>query len=639
MPLDEVLAREGYYKDWTHLDPEVFYSLTQISNFIKTKGYGVDVRLLIAQLAEHFGLKVTQVVDLANLLQQKFTNLEGVTQSFTNNINSLVAQMEADKDTVIANATVDSEVILARGGKPTLQARLDDTTAKLAQTMINVKSFGAIGDGIADDTNSIQEAINHASLIENVFVYIPEGTYMIKAHVDGADRLQYLKDEGGLELLDNIKLLLHGNAVLKAIPNDKKQYNILRIFNKTNVQVEGGTIEGERVNHTGSGGEWGYGIAITGGSNISIKNINIYDCWGDGINTQVYFGETQTFSPDKVFIDNVISNNNRRQGLSIEALTNSIIKNSTFKNTNGTLPSAGIDIEPWGGEHIVENVVIDNCNFEGNSGLGLILHGYSIFNIKVKNCYFDDNKSPEGDISCLWGSDVLFENNIISKTIKFTDYKNIKIVNNKTTNINLRNVENVIIKDNHLHNTLTKDLTFQAGIYIEHRASSIVEKNKNITVINNYIIGIYEGEAATGNAFQISGLSNENTQRIKIKDNTIENFYRILNTGGISTGITPIEFINNHLINLGHGLEVNGDNWVVTNNIFEGVPNRASTIFPIVLRSTNNNSFVANNIIYKEPILESDVISILTYYATTSSNEVGNETNTNLNNTFIDNSL
>lgn len=134
LPLDEVLAREGYYKDWTHLDPEVFYSLTQISNFIKTKGYGVDVRLLIAQLAEHFGLKTTQVVDLANLLQQKFTNLEGITQSFTNNINSLVAQMEAEKDAVIANATVDSEVILARGGKPTLQARLDETTAQLAQT-------------------------------------------------------------------------------------------------------------------------------------------------------------------------------------------------------------------------------------------------------------------------------------------------------------------------------------------------------------------------------------------------------------------------------------------------------------------------------------------------------------------------
>ena len=64
LPLDEVLEREGYYKDWTHLDPKVFYSLTQISEYIKTKGYGVDVRLLIAQLAEHFSLKTSQINEI-----------------------------------------------------------------------------------------------------------------------------------------------------------------------------------------------------------------------------------------------------------------------------------------------------------------------------------------------------------------------------------------------------------------------------------------------------------------------------------------------------------------------------------------------------------------------------------------------
>ena len=148
LPIDEVLEREGYYNDWTHLDPEVFYSLTQISEYIKTKGYGVDVRLLISQLAEHFGLKTTQVVDLANLLQQKFDNLEGVTQSFTNNINSIVAQMEADKDAVIANATVDSEVILARGDKPTLGARLDETTTQLAQTATGFDRLNKINNGV-----------------------------------------------------------------------------------------------------------------------------------------------------------------------------------------------------------------------------------------------------------------------------------------------------------------------------------------------------------------------------------------------------------------------------------------------------------------------------------------------------------
>ena len=189
LPLDEVLEREGYYKDWTHLDPEVFYSLTQISEYIKTKGYGVDVRLLIAQLAEHFGLKSTQIIDLANLLQQKFENLEGVTQSFTTNINSLVEQMEADKNAVIANVTVDSEVILARGGNTTLGERLDDTDVQLSHKVeqeefnllkphVNVKDFGAVGDGMTDDYVAIQTAIFEAYKTKRS-VYLPNGRYTI----------------------------------------------------------------------------------------------------------------------------------------------------------------------------------------------------------------------------------------------------------------------------------------------------------------------------------------------------------------------------------------------------------------------------------------------------------------------------
>ena len=75
LPIDEVLEREGYYNDWTHLDPEVFYSLTQISEYIKTKGFGVDVRLLIAQLAEHFSLKASQINEIERLFNDVMKEL------------------------------------------------------------------------------------------------------------------------------------------------------------------------------------------------------------------------------------------------------------------------------------------------------------------------------------------------------------------------------------------------------------------------------------------------------------------------------------------------------------------------------------------------------------------------------------
>ena len=111
LPLDEVLEREGYYKDWTHLDPKVFYSLTQISEYIKTKGFGVDVRLLIAQLAEHFSLKTSQINDIERLF------------------NDVMKELSEDKDFHSL-----PEIAGARGGFDTLGERLNDTTTRLAQT-------------------------------------------------------------------------------------------------------------------------------------------------------------------------------------------------------------------------------------------------------------------------------------------------------------------------------------------------------------------------------------------------------------------------------------------------------------------------------------------------------------------------
>ena len=121
LPLDEVLEREGYYKDWTHLDPKVFYSLTQISEYIKTKGFGVDVRLLIAQLAEHFSLKTSQI----NQIEQMFKDV--------------MQELTEDKDFLSL-----PEIAGARDGFGTLGDRLErdyneakrdynEVTAQLAQ--------------------------------------------------------------------------------------------------------------------------------------------------------------------------------------------------------------------------------------------------------------------------------------------------------------------------------------------------------------------------------------------------------------------------------------------------------------------------------------------------------------------------
>ena len=51
-PLDEVAARTGYYRDWSHIDADTFHQISELVQFIREKGYGSDTREAIAQALE-----------------------------------------------------------------------------------------------------------------------------------------------------------------------------------------------------------------------------------------------------------------------------------------------------------------------------------------------------------------------------------------------------------------------------------------------------------------------------------------------------------------------------------------------------------------------------------------------------------
>ena len=102
-------------------------------------------------------------------------------------------------------------------------------------------------------------------------VLVPKGVYMI----DAVDPRLHLKDDMTLELAEG--------AVLKAIPNDSKKYSLLTISGVANVWVIGGTLEGERDQHKGKSGEWGYGLHINkGAKHITVSNLLAKKMWGDG---------------------------------------------------------------------------------------------------------------------------------------------------------------------------------------------------------------------------------------------------------------------------------------------------------------------------------------------------------------------
>ena len=189
---------------------------------------------------------------------------------------------------------------------------------------------------------------------------------------------------------------VHNSGTIKAMANSHEKTSIFFVSNAENVIIEGGRLIGDVRTHTGTTGEWGYGIALVGARNTTIRDMSIEECWGDGINVQSlysdYVDKTTTGHCRRILIDNVKSLNNRRQGLSIEGCIGIVVRNSEFSGTGSvshTAPGAGIDIEPWYAEQVVSDVVIESCKLYDNKNYLLVYGNDNTERISISNCESD----------------------------------------------------------------------------------------------------------------------------------------------------------------------------------------------------------------------------------------------------------
>jgi parallel beta-helix repeat protein len=233
--------------------------------------------------------------------------------------------------------------------------------------------YGAKGDGVTDDTAAIQRAVDAVAGTGGT-VLIPDGTYMVNAVAHGW---------AGVRLGNSMVLSLSPRAVLKAIPNASGTYAILSVSYAKQVTIRGGTLQGERSSHAGSDGEWGMGLSIDHSDQVVVDGVTSRDCWGDG------FYITDRCS--NVTLCNVTADHNRRQGLSVTSVDGLVVRNSIFKNTRGTEPECGIDIEPNDAQ-VVNHVLISGCTLMNNAGSGFQCGFNSAFTTpRILNTVFDSN--------------------------------------------------------------------------------------------------------------------------------------------------------------------------------------------------------------------------------------------------------
>lgn len=237
-----------------------------------------------------------------------------------------------------------------------------------------------------------------------------------------------------LTVVSNSIIILDGEVRLA--PNDYTGYSIFFLKGSNIIMSGTGLIEGDKFTHTGTNGEWGMGIFISGGQNISIKDLSIKDCWGDCIYV--------TRKANNVLIEGCRLDNGRRQGISIISADSVRVKNCSITNVGGTEPEYAIDVEPNKGDSVkhvlIKNVRVRDC--KGGFASYRNAKDTYINTVVIQNCsIYNTEKSPMAFINT---NNVYIKDNVIDKyaSDKVFCFNKVYYVNSVRNKVSGRRVKN-----------------------------------------------------------------------------------------------------------------------------------------------------------------------------------------------------
>lgn len=228
---------------------------------------------------------------------------------------------------------------------------------------VSVLDFGAVGDGITNDTAAIQSAIDYAIANDKqlIFPRTPANKYL----VDEAASSYCLLINGSIDIE------IESGVTIETTTTIGVAVSVFRLNGASNTTISGygATILGKRASYSPQS-EGRHAFYLDGGQDIIIEGIKCLDMGSDG----VYLGGNTRY----VTVKNVTTDNCRRNGISITAARNVLIDRCRLLNSNGVNPQMGIDIEPNNNDDFCNDITVRDCFAYNN-----VNHG---FNVSPSQC-------------------------------------------------------------------------------------------------------------------------------------------------------------------------------------------------------------------------------------------------------------
>jgi hypothetical protein len=276
----------------------------------------------------------------------------------------------------------------------------------------NVRDFGAFGDGVHDDREAIQAAIEDAKANASLSggIFFPAGTYRVSRATGPGARWSL-----DLDAVQDFTVAGEGpSSIVKLVdttsPTGDWHVFILR-HGCRRVVFRDLTVDGNRAGLTGAD-EQTHGIEVEDGTaDLTLDGCVLRDCFGDGVRL---LGTAQgDGNVRRVRIEGCLFQANKRSGLGIQrALEQVVVANCFF---DGTVSDQSIDFEPTGTDGPTD-LVIQGCVIRHtNRTPAVTLSGIGGSDPLVR-CKFADNLVLGGGIFCTDVRQLTIQGNIVLVT-------------------------------------------------------------------------------------------------------------------------------------------------------------------------------------------------------------------------------